>query len=296
MPPAFRELDGNDAYEVLGVPPDASSDRIQRAWRKLATAHHPDRVTDPAGKAEAEERLRLINAARDVLLERRASYDAARRAPEPDEEVIEDAWDTAAATSTAQPDPWDTATAGAHRPNPWTTTAPGPPPPPPRVRHIHHYHPPVPPRRSKLGIGCAVFTFACWALVIGTAVVMALRPDGPTAEAAVPANLAGTWEGTVKDHYGDHATWAVELTLEEGQNVGEVRYLHGRCVGKAVPVSYSGKSLRIRTDFPDEKSGCDVGDLTLTKRKDGKADIVYYASNQKTKRTTGTLRHGSNRP
>lgn len=293
MPPAFRELDGNDAYEVLGVPPDASSDRIQRAWRKLATAHHPDRVTDPAGKAEAEERLRLINAARDVLLERRASYDAARRAPEPDEEVIEDAWDTAAATSTAQPDPWDTATAGAHRPNPWTTTAPGPPPPPPRVRHIHHYHPSVPRRGggSKAGIGCVLVVLTGLALLLGIAALVAMQPDEPASETVVPRDLAGTWTGNVKDHYGGRATWAVELTLKAGEKSGEVRYLHGKCIGTAVPVSHSGNSLVLRTNFTAGLSGCDVGDITLTRRKDGKADIVYYAADQRTKKTTGVLRH-----
>lgn len=288
----FTELDGHDAYELLGIAPGASPKEIKRAHIALVRKHHPDRFQDERAKAEGAERTRLINAARDILLNHRASYDAARRPPEPepDEELIEDPWDTAAA-STAPPDPWATAAAGAPHPGPWTPTAPGPPPPP-RVRHIHHYHPTTPRRGAyKAGIGCAVFVFVCWALIVGTVVITSLRPDGPEAETSVHDDLAGTWTGTVQDHYGRRAKWAVELELKKGERVGEVRYLKGRCAGKAVPVSYAGKSLIIRTDFPDGQSWCDVGDITLTRRKDGKADIVYYASNQKTKRTTGVLRH-----
>lgn len=285
MRAGFNELDGNDAYELLGVRPDASPDQIQRAWRGLATAHHPDRVTDPSAKAEAEERLRLLNAARDVLLNHRASYDDARRAPEPShEEIIEDPSDIE--------DPWDMATAGARRPGPRTTTVPGPPPPA-RVRHIHHYHPSVPRRGggSKAGIGCVLVVLTGLALLLGIAALVAMQPDEPASETVVPRDLAGTWTGNVKDHYGGRATWAVELTLKAGEKSGEVRYLHGKCIGTAVPVSHSGNSLVLRTNFTAGLSGCDVGDITLTRRKDGKADIVYYAADQRTKKTTGVLRH-----
>lgn len=285
MRAGFSELDGNDAYELLGVRPDASPDQIQRAWRGLATAHHPDRVTDPAAKAEAEERLRLLNAARDVLLNHRASYDDARRAPEPPhEEIIEDPSDIE--------DPWGMATAGARRPGPRTTTAPGPPPPP-RVRHIHHYHPSVPRRGggSKAGIGCVLVVLTGLALLLGIAALVAMQPDESASETVVPRDLAGTWTGNVKDHYGGRATWAVALTLKAGEKSGEVRYLHGKCIGTAVPVSHSGNSLVLRTNFTAGLSGCDVGDITLTRRKDGKADIVYYAADQRTKKTTGVLRH-----
>ncbi|MFB4308889.1 J domain-containing protein [Actinomadura sp. GTD37] len=296
MPGAFRELDGNDAYELLSIPPDAAPDRIQRAWRELAAAHHPDRITDPAAKARAEERLRLINAARDVLLKRRASYDAARRAPEPerepDEETVEDPWDTAATRSSA-PDPWDAATAGPGAPDPWDTAVPGnapAPPPPGRDVPGRRTYTSGPRRRPRADAGCMLISALCWALIIGVIVVQERRPDGPSAEASVRGDLAGTWKGTVRDRDGDRSSWAVELTLKEGKKAGEVRYLHGRCAGTAVPVSYAGKALVIETDFPDGQSGCDVGDITLTRRKDGKADIVYYASDRKTKRTTGVLR------
>ncbi|QKW37651.1 J domain-containing protein [Actinomadura sp. NAK00032] len=270
----FAELDGHDAYELLGITPNASPEEIKRAHLTLVRRHHPDQFQDARAKAEGAEHTRLINAARDVLLDHRASYDAARRPPEP-EEIIED--------------PWDTATAGAPRPGPWTTTAPGPP---------HRYHPPGPRHEvgSKLRLGCTIAVLTGLSSLLSTAVVVVLRPDGPAAETTVRADLAGTWTGTVKDHYGNRATWTVELTLEEGEKVGRVRYPHARCTGKAVPVSYAGKSLIIRTDFPDEQSRCDAGNITLTRRKDGRADIVYYAPNQRTKKTTGTLRRTGKRP
>jgi curved DNA-binding protein len=52
-----------DFYQVLGVPRNASQDEIQRAYRKLARAHHPDVNKDPG----AEDRFKDISEAYDVL-------------------------------------------------------------------------------------------------------------------------------------------------------------------------------------------------------------------------------------
>jgi curved DNA-binding protein len=62
-----------DFYEVLGVSRDASPDDIQRAYRKLARAYHPDVNKDP----EAEERFKDVSEAYDVLSdpEDRRRYD-----------------------------------------------------------------------------------------------------------------------------------------------------------------------------------------------------------------------------
>src|SRR5579864_6342132 len=61
-------------YEVLGVKPDASTDDIRKAFRKLAKELHPD--INP-GKPEAEMRFKQVSAAHDLLsdADKRARYD-----------------------------------------------------------------------------------------------------------------------------------------------------------------------------------------------------------------------------
>jgi curved DNA-binding protein len=63
-----------DFYEVLGVPRNASTDDIQRAYRKLARTLHPDVNKDPG----AEDRFKELSEAYDVLSdpELRSRYDA----------------------------------------------------------------------------------------------------------------------------------------------------------------------------------------------------------------------------
>ena len=40
-----------DFYETLGVPRDADSDTIKKAYRKAAMKYHPDRNPDEIGRA-----------------------------------------------------------------------------------------------------------------------------------------------------------------------------------------------------------------------------------------------------
>jgi curved DNA-binding protein len=63
-----------DFYQVLGVPRNADQDEIQRAYRKLARAYHPDVNSDPA----AEDRFKEVSEAYDVLSDpqTRRRYDA----------------------------------------------------------------------------------------------------------------------------------------------------------------------------------------------------------------------------
>lgn len=61
-------------YEILGVPADASSDEIKKAFRRLARKYHPD--VNPGDKA-AEEAFKDINEAHEVLSDpsKRSQYD-----------------------------------------------------------------------------------------------------------------------------------------------------------------------------------------------------------------------------
>jgi molecular chaperone DnaJ len=62
-----------DYYEILGVPQNASSEDIKKAYRRLAFQYHPDRNKD----RDAEERFKEINEAYEVLSnsEKRSNYD-----------------------------------------------------------------------------------------------------------------------------------------------------------------------------------------------------------------------------
>jgi DnaJ-domain-containing protein 1 len=70
-----------DHYSLLGVRPDASKEEIERAFRRYAADVHPDRFfDDPARHAQAEEKLKQLNAVMQILRDpdRRAAYDASR--------------------------------------------------------------------------------------------------------------------------------------------------------------------------------------------------------------------------
>ena len=65
-------------YETLGIPKEASAERIKRSYRKLVKLYHPDQFPSRSmEQAEAEKRMREINAAYSVLSKplSRTSYD-----------------------------------------------------------------------------------------------------------------------------------------------------------------------------------------------------------------------------
>jgi hypothetical protein len=63
-----------DYYEILGVDRNADTDRIKKAYRKLALEYHPDRN---GGSQESEERFREATEAYEVLRDpqKRTMYD-----------------------------------------------------------------------------------------------------------------------------------------------------------------------------------------------------------------------------
>jgi len=62
---SFRDYYQKDYYQILGVPRDASTEDIKKAFRQLALRYHPDRNPDNA--EESEERCKEINEAYEVL-------------------------------------------------------------------------------------------------------------------------------------------------------------------------------------------------------------------------------------
>ncbi len=77
-----------DFYRVLGVSRDADDEDIKKAYRKLVFQHHPDR--NP-GRTDAEEKIREVNAAYEVLgdAESRRTYDRLRWGDEPKDEAAD---------------------------------------------------------------------------------------------------------------------------------------------------------------------------------------------------------------
>jgi DnaJ-domain-containing protein 1 len=64
---------GPDPYVVLDVDPSADDDTIRRAWQRLVSQYHPDRLEGaaPELRAQADKKLREINRAYDLIQQRR---------------------------------------------------------------------------------------------------------------------------------------------------------------------------------------------------------------------------------
>jgi len=94
-------------YDVLGLPFDADSETIHRAYRHLVRKYHPD-----VGAGSSPEKFRQLTEAYQTLSDpqQRAVYDkelhrSSRPVPEP---LIPDQWEVAAAP------PFSSMTAGRH--------------------------------------------------------------------------------------------------------------------------------------------------------------------------------------
>lgn len=62
----------SEALNILGLKDGATDDEVKKAHRKLVIENHPDKFGDDAAKRDAaEEKTKLINEARDVLISRK---------------------------------------------------------------------------------------------------------------------------------------------------------------------------------------------------------------------------------
>jgi hypothetical protein len=61
----------SEAFKILDLADGASDEDVKKAHRQKVRENHPDRFTDPGRKKTAEDRTKLINEARDVLLSRK---------------------------------------------------------------------------------------------------------------------------------------------------------------------------------------------------------------------------------
>lgn len=69
-----RERSLSASYEILGVPSSATDNEVKRAYRRLMSQHHPDKL---ASKGLPEEMMKL---AKEKTQEIRSAYDAIRSA------------------------------------------------------------------------------------------------------------------------------------------------------------------------------------------------------------------------
>ena len=67
-----------DYYEILGLAKNASDDDIKKAYRKLASKYHPDKVQGDAEKAAVEVKFKEAKEAYEILsdAEKRNQYDS----------------------------------------------------------------------------------------------------------------------------------------------------------------------------------------------------------------------------
>jgi len=62
-----------DPYKILNVSPNATDEEIKKAYRDLARKYHPDNYTNNPLSDLAEEKMKEINDAYDMIMKARAS-------------------------------------------------------------------------------------------------------------------------------------------------------------------------------------------------------------------------------
>ncbi|KAH0792787.1 DnaJ domain containing protein [Histomonas meleagridis] len=74
-----------DYYEILEIPKGSDESVVKDAYKKMVRKWHPDRYSDKTKKKEAEEKMKMINIAFDVLgdPQKKQLYDAGRDPDDP---------------------------------------------------------------------------------------------------------------------------------------------------------------------------------------------------------------------
>ncbi|MBO2454568.1 J domain-containing protein [Actinomadura barringtoniae] len=238
----FEDLDGHDAYELLGVGEDASAEDIQRAHRRQVKSWHPDSRQDAGERSASDRRTTYINLAREILLDHRDRYDAYRRRRDGLDLDLEE----------VVPPPRD------------------PPHTPPRDSP----EAPVVPRtdrarRRRPGSLIAALVCTILLLIVGVRMLLGDGSDGRsgTGRPTVPARFAGTWTGEV-DFVGGTKDdrVAIRLHLSEGEEWGETEYPDADCGGQVTVLTTGSDRLTLdeRADQPAS------GNCT-----DGRIDVTY---------------------
>ena len=114
---------------------------------------------------------------------------------------------------------------------------------------IAHPRPPRPARPS--------------AAVHHSRLVPAIRPASPTAAPAVPAALAGSWTGTVRQTDPSLAV-TVQIQLSAGSPAGTISYPQLGCSGRLLLVSAAGSRLTLEQGITSGQQSCNDGVVTLT--------------------------------
>ena len=95
--------------------------------------------------------------------------------------------------------------------------------------------------------------------------VPASRPASPTPAPTVPAALAGSWTGTVRQTSPSLAV-TVQIQLTAGSSAGTISYPQLGCSGHLLLVSAAGGRLTLEQGITSGQQSCNDGVVTLTEQ------------------------------
>lgn len=257
----YEELDGHDAYDLLGVPEDASPEEIRRAFRRQLRVWHPDPQQDPESRRAADRRTRYLTIARDVLLNDRAGYDEHRRTARRRAAQGTRAETTGETRSKEARDPWADAAKGTVSNEPWRATGRGPAAP----RH----------EIPTWGKVLLIVWLAPPLMFLGLLVSKATSSSSPSDVSALPpptvavsGQYAGWWSGTVTSA-GSTNQVKVAFRLRRGteygdMDYGDMEYPRAKCTGRLRPLRVEGDTLVVYHHVSQPSDSCADGEVRLT--------------------------------